>query len=145
MTRFTSYWLRPWRSAIEQHLVVCVGTALWLWIEKRLMEVICTVYKNHKLSLTETFAFTKDEWVKFTNHFKLTELSFETETESDRRVKQMIVIINVFKTLTTISCCRLRKKLWLITKLNQSYVKALHVSSYTTILYATENSAWWIL
>ena len=68
-------------------------TVLWLWIEKRLMEVICTIYKNHKLSLTETFTFTKDKRFKFTNHFKLAEFGFETETEteSDRRVKQMIL------------------------------------------------------
>ena len=57
------------------------------------MEVICTIYKNQKLSLNETFTFTKDKRFKFTNHFKLGELGFETETEteSDRRVKQMIL------------------------------------------------------
>lgn len=57
-------------------------------MEKRLIEVIYTVCKNHELSLTETFTITGDEWVKISEHSNQLSLILEmNSTEQDRELK----------------------------------------------------------
>lgn len=54
-------------------------------MEKRLIEVIYTVCKNHELSLTETFTITGDECMGQNQRaFKSTELDFRNEFNRTR-------------------------------------------------------------